>query len=132
MRLPLTVYSLALLAVFVIWQLLVLFRNPRPPRFATHGASGAQDLKDTLEAVVRDALQTYIPFAAIALLMLTFGKPGLLPQWVAWAVVMLQVLRSLAVAVKLPRMRVLLALLALICLIYLWVLQLPYFDPFPV
>jgi uncharacterized MAPEG superfamily protein len=131
MRLQLTVYSLALLAVFALWQLLVLLRNPRPPPYATPGAAGAQDLKDTLEAVVRDALYTYVPFAAIALLMLSYGKPGLLPQWAAWAVVMLQVLRSLALAAKLPRMRVLLALLALICLIYLWVLQLPYFDPFP-
>ncbi len=132
MRFQLTVYSLALLAVFVAWQLLLLFRNPRPPRFATSGASGTQDLKDTLEAVVKDALYTYVPFAAIALLMLSYGKPGLLPQWAAWAVVALQVPRSLALAANLPRPRALLALLALICLIYLWVLQLPYFDPFPV
>ncbi len=78
-----------------------------------------------------DALRTYIPFAAVALLMLSYGKPALLPQWAGWAVVGLQFFRSLAIGAGMKRVMLVLGLLALICLLYLWGLQLPYFDPFP-
>ncbi len=84
-----------------------------------------------MEALCKDALLTYVPLAAIALLMLSYGKPGLFPQWAGWAVVFLQAPRSLAVLLDRPRSRAFFGLLAVICLIDLWVIQLPFFDPFP-
>ena len=130
MRLPLTIYSLGLLAFLLVWVLSVL-SAPRPRRGYGAGAQGAGSLAQRMEALSKDALLTYVPLAAIALLMLSYGKPGLLPQWAGWAVVLLQAPRSLAVWLAWQRSRAFFGLLALICLIYLWLIQLPIFDPFP-
>ena len=131
MRFPLTVLSLALVALFVLWQIAELTAK-RPARGFTGGSQGgALPLNQRLEAVLRDALRFYLPFAAVALLMLNFGKPGLLPQYAGWSVVVLQVLRGLTAALEMPRIKVLLGVLALACIAYLWAQQLPYFDPLP-
>ncbi len=131
MRFPLILLSLALLALFVGWQLAELAAKRRPRRMAGAPQGGPQPLGQRLEAVFRDALGFYVPFAAIALQMLNYGKPGLLPQYAGWAVAGLQVLRGLAVGLEMPRSKVVLGLLALACIAYLWVLQLPFFDPLP-
>lgn len=131
MRFPLTVMSLAMLAILAAWQLSVLMARKNPRRFGAQPPQGANDFSDLMANICKDALLLYVPFAAIALMMLSFGKPGLLPQYAGWAAVVLQLLRSGTMALEWPRMRSVLGLLALICLIYLWVLQLPYFDPFP-
>lgn len=129
MRFQLTVFTLLLLLAFLLWQLPKLLA-PTPRRgFAARPAGGTQAFADQMEAVFKDALFTYAPLAAVALLMLSFGKPGLLPQWAGWAVVGLQFLRSLALFSGLARTAALLGLLALICLAYLWIPQLPIFDP---
>ncbi len=130
MRLQLTVFSLMVLAYLLLWQCSKLL--PRAPARGYGAArAGGGGLGEKLEAMAKDSLRTYLPFAAVALLMFSSGKPELLPQWAGWAVVMLQFLRSLALAGSLPRVKAGLGLLALLCLIYLWVLQLPFFDPFP-
>lgn len=131
MRLQLTVFSLMLLAYFFLWQASKLLA-PRPARrIGPPAAAGAGGLAEKLEQMGKDSLNTYVPFAAVALLMFSYGKPELLPQWAGWAVVALQFLRSLAVGTGMTRIKLVLGLLALICLIYLWVIQLPFFDPFP-
>ena len=131
MRLPLTLFSLAVLALFLIWHLSVLLAPQRRRGFAAGAGQGASVLTTRVEALFRDALWSYVPFAAIALLLFSSGKPDLLPQWAGWAVVCLQVPRSIAVYLERPRIRSFFGLLALICLIYLWLLQLPFFAPLP-
>ncbi len=130
MRLQLTVFSLFLLLCFFLWQASKLLA-PRPARRYGPAPGGGGGTAEKLERICKDALRTYIPFAAVALLMLSYGKPALLPQYAGWAVVVLQFFRSLAVGMGMTRVKLVLGLLALICLIYLWVIQLPFFDPFP-
>ncbi len=131
MALQLTIFSLALLALFLIWHLSVLLAPQRRRGFAAGAGQGAPALTMDMEALFRDALWSYVPFAAIALLMFASGKPDVLPQWAGWAVVGLQVPRSIAVYLERPRIRSFFGLLALICLIYLWVMQLPFLTPLP-
>lgn len=131
MRYPLTVLSLALMAALVLWQLSILFARKNPRRFGTQPAAPEAAFPRVMGDIWKDAMVLYVPFAAVALMMISFGKPGLLPQYAGWAIVVLQLLRSAAVAFAMPRLRTVLGLLALICLTYLWTLQLPYFDPFP-
>lgn len=131
MRFPLTVLSLALIAALLLWQLSILFARTNPRRFGSQAAAPETGFQQTMVNICKDAMVLYLPFAAVALMMISFGKPGLLPQYAGWAIVALQILRSASVAFAMPRMRTVLGLLALICLTYLWVLQLPYFDPFP-
>lgn len=131
MRFPLTVMSLILLALLVVWQISLLITRSKPQRFGAQAIPGNNGIANILANVCKDALYLYLPFAAVALMMLSFGKPGLLPQYAGWAVVVLQILRSASVAMEQPRLRSVFGLLAMICLVYLWVLQLPLFDPFP-
>lgn len=136
MRFPLTVLSLFLLALLVVWQISLLFSGSmfargKSRRFGPRAAPGNNEIANSLANVCKDALYLYVPFAAVALMMLSFGKPGLLPQYAGWSVVVLQILRSASVAMERPRLRSVFGVLAMICLIYLWVLQLPLFDPFP-
>jgi hypothetical protein len=131
MRLQLTVFSLLILLAFLLRLLPGLFPPSRGRRFGVAPPPGGAGLADTMERVFKDSLYTYLPFAAVALLMLSYGKPGLFPQWAGWAVVGLQLLRSIALGSGLARVAVLLGLLALVCLAYLWILQLPVFDPYP-
>ena len=131
MRFPLTVLSLALMGALVLWQLSILFARKHPRRFGTQPAAPETGFQQIMANICKDALYVYVPFAAVALMMISFGKPGLLPQYAGWAIVVLQILRSAAVLLEISRMRTALGLLALICLTYLWMLQLPYFDPYP-
>ena len=131
MRYPLTILSLAMMAALVLWQLSILFSRKNPRRFGTHAAAPEAGFPRLMANICKDAMVLYVPFAAVALMMISFGKPGLLPQYAGWSIVVLQILRSGTVALELPRIRTVLGLLALICLTYLWALQLPYFDPYP-
>ena len=130
MRLQLTVFSLFVLALFLAWQLSALFEG-RKRRPATGPGRGGEPLPERMKMILTDSPFTYVPLAAIALLMLSYGKPELLPQWAGWAVVILQVLRSMAKGLRMRRIKTVIGLLALVCLFYLWISQLPFFDPFP-
>ena len=132
MRLPLVVFSLLLLALFLIWNLASLTegKRRRPPGggFGRAKRPFPERLKDALQ----DSLWIYLPFAAVALLMLAdFGKPGLINQYLAWIVIALQMVRAIAVAGEQQWLRFSLGVLLALALGWLWAQQLPIFDPFP-
>ena len=132
MRLPLVVFSLLLLALFLIWNLAALSEGkPRRPPGGGFGRA-KRPFPERLKDAFQDTVWVYLPFAAVALLLLAdFGKPGLVNQYMAWIVIALQVLRAIAVAGEQQRVRFSLGVLLALALGWLWVRQLPIFDPFP-
>ena len=132
MRLPLIVFSLLLLALFLIWNLASLWEGkPRRPAGGGFGRA-KRPFRERLKDALQDTMWIYLPFAAVALLLLAdFGKPGLVNQYMAWIVIALQVLRAIAVAGEQQRVRFSLGVLLALALGWLWVRQLPIFDPFP-
>ena len=73
----------------------------------------------------------YVLFMAVALLMIDFGKPDRLPQYVGWAIVVLHALRGIASLKGMKRADWWLGIVSFLCLIYLWGYQLPLFDALP-
>ena len=132
MRLPLIVFSLLLLALFLIWNLASLSEGkPRRPAGGGFGRT-KRPLSERLKDALQDTMWIYLPFAAVALLLLAdFGKPGLVNQYMAWIVIALQVLRAIAAAGEQQLVRSSLGVLLVLALFWLWVRQLPIFDPFP-
>ncbi len=132
MRLPLVVFSLILVALFLIWSVASLSEGQR--RRPPGGGFGRvqRPFPERLKDAFQDTVWVYISFAAVALLMLAdFGKPGLINQYLAWIVIGLQVLRAIAVAGEQQRLRSSLGVLLALALGWLWAQQLPIFDPFP-
>ena len=66
-----------------------------------------------------------------ALLSIAFGKPGLLPQYAAWAVVVGQVIKAWAIYAERTPVATLLRVGVLLCLATIWFMQLPLFDLAP-
>ena len=128
MTLQLVVFSLLTLFLILISQLM----GPAVPAAAAE-ASGAvaQQRRARLDAVIQDALRTYIFFAAYALMLFLLGKPDLLPQYLGWAVVFLQLLKGYAVFWdRSPYARFLGVAIAGI-LMFLWILELPLLQSAP-
>lgn len=133
MRFQLTVFTLLILSTLLLSHLIKVFSGPQP-RTGSFGGQGApkKGAAELLEKIYADALWSYVPFAAITLVMFSWGKPGLLPQYAGWGVVFFQGLRGLLTFLDSPAiLRRVTGILVLIALIYLWVLQLPVFDPLP-
>lgn len=80
---------------------------------------------------LRDAARTFVLFAPYVLLMYLQGKPDLLPQYLAWAVIAVAVVQGAAqVTGRVSAARLLGAANALI-LILLWVRELPLLQSPP-
>lgn len=129
MKLQLTVFSLVFIAALLIRELSALLNSgPRPRRQRTREG----DIISRLGEALVDGLPAYVLLAVIAVVMFSFGKPERLPQYAGWAVVILQLLRGLLVTADTPKapLRVV-GVLSLICLAYLWILQLPFFTTLP-
>ena len=114
MKLPLVVFSLLLIALL----------------FAIQALSGS----DKWRKVLDNTLPVYVLLAVYALLSITFiGKPGLGPQYLAWLILALQVLRSLVILRDGKELWVRAGgVLIFATLAYLWFLQLPFFNALPV
>jgi len=129
MKFPLAVYSLLFLAALLAFYAQGLAARPRRRRFAP--PPPPSPWRQALRRIVTDGARTYIPFAVVAAMMVSLGKPERLPQAVAWAVVALYVLQALAIVAERQGLRRLLAILSALAVAYLWVLQLPLFAPVP-
>jgi hypothetical protein len=129
MKLQLTVLSLVFIAALLIRELSAL-TNPGPqPR---RGRAREGDIMSRLGEALVDGLPAYVLLAVIGVVMFSFGKPERLPQYAGWAVVVLQILRGLLVMAGESRSPKRVAgILSLICLAYLWILQLPIFTTLP-
>lgn len=129
MKLQLTVFSLVIIAALLARELSAL-TNPGPRPRRQQARKG--DIIPRLGEALVDGLPAYVLLAVIAVVMFSFGKPERLPQYAGWAVVVLQILRGLLVMADTaqPPLRVA-GILSLICLAYLWILQLPIFTTLP-
>jgi len=129
MKLPLVVYGL----LFMVLMLAYAFvqrgkqKRPKPAWDGNPGAATGQAMAEMLT----DNLRVLVLLAGAALLDIAFGKPELVQQYAAWAVVGGQVLKSLAIWSEKPVVVLVLRVAVLACLAYLWILQLPFFDPLP-
>ncbi len=129
MTLQLVVFSLLTLFLILIAQLMGFAGSDA----ADHGATGgvAQQRRARLEAVIQDALRTYVFFAAYVLMLFLLGKPDLLPQYLGWAVIVLQLLKGYAVFwERSPYARFLGVLIAGL-LMFMWILELPLLQSAP-
>ncbi len=129
MTLQLVVFSLLTLFLMLIAQLM----GPAVPAAAGQEAAGdvAQPRRARLDAVIQDTLRTYIFFAAYALMLFLLGKPDLLPQYLGWAVVMLQLLKGYAVFWERILYARFLGVVIVGLLMFLWILELPLLQAPP-
>jgi hypothetical protein len=131
MKFPLVVYSILYLLVLVVYAI-GRFSRPRRVGFSVSREPGMEPAWVlTVKELLTDNLRIYVAFGAAALLSITFGKPGLGPQYAAWGIVVLQVLAYAAVLANQRMTKLVLTLAILALLAYLWVLQLPFFDVLP-
>jgi hypothetical protein len=129
MRLPLIVYGLLFMLLLLIYSAFQARKAPRPqPAWGTgKGAASGQAIAE----IVSDSLRVLVLLAGGALLSIAFGKPGLLPQYAAWAVVGGQVIKAWAIYGERTPIATVLRVLVLLCLAYIWFMQLPLFDLAP-
>jgi len=86
---------------------------------------------ERLGAATKDAIRTYLLLAPYALLAYLQGKPDLLPQYLAWIVFGLTVLKALFILTRHERWALGAGVVNLALLIFLWIQQLPFFQPAP-
>jgi hypothetical protein len=129
MKLPLIVYGLLFIALLLVYSAFQARKARRPqPAWGTGEKAAAGQ---AIAEVVSDSLRVLVLLAGGALLSIAFGKPGLLPQYAAWAVVVGQVIKAWAIYAERPPVSTLLRVVVLLCLAYIWFLQLPFFDYVP-
>ena len=129
MKFPLVVYGIfliVLLAVYAYFQ----SRKPKRPQ-AAWGSGEKAAAGQALAEMVADSTRIGILLAGGALLDIAFGKPSLILQYAAWAVVVLQLLKCGTIFAERKGLTFMLRLAGLVCLGYIWIMQLPYFDVLP-
>ena len=129
MKLPLVVYGLLLILLLLVYTVFQARKARRPnPAWGT-GPKAATG--QAIAEMVSDAVRVGALLIGAALLSIAFGKPGLLPQYAAWAVVVGQVLKTWAIYAEQTALAAVLRVAVLLCLGYIWFMQLPYFDYLP-
>lgn len=129
MRLPLVVYGLLFVLLMLVYSAFQARKARRPaPAWGTgeKAASG-----QAMAEIVHDSLRVLVLLAGGALLSITFGKPGLLPQYAAWAVVVAQIVKAYSIWGERTALATVLRVLVLLCLGYIWFMQLPIFGYIP-
>lgn len=129
MKIQLTVYSLILALEYIAYLLMITSQNNRGGRRPNR--AGSNEIAERMLAACRESLPVYIMFAAVALLMIDFGKPDRLPQYAGWAIVVLQVLRDFGSLKQMKRFSLWIGVVIYLGLVYLWGYQLPIFDTLP-
>jgi uncharacterized MAPEG superfamily protein len=123
----LCVFSLLTLFLFLVGQLSVPVaggvRGGVSRALSVHG--------ERLDAVIRDAVRTYALFAPYALLMYLQGKPDLLPQYLAWLVILLSLVKGVLLFWSRASLMRWVGMLIVAMLIFLWLQQLPIFQGSP-
>jgi hypothetical protein len=108
------------------------FQARKAKRPAPAWGSGEQAASgQAIAEVVSDSLRVLVLLMGGALLSITFGKPGLLPQYAAWAVVVGQLVKGWAIYAERTPVATVLRVVVLLCLGYIWFMQLPLFDVLP-
>jgi hypothetical protein len=125
----LSVFSLYLLFLLLIAQFLVPFGPAALGRPRRSGPPG--DRAERLDATVRDAIRTYLLLAPFALLAYFQGKPDLLPQYLVWIVFALTVVKAGCLYLRRPDWARFAGAINVVVLIFLWIQELPIFQPHP-
>lgn len=129
MKLPLVIYGLLFIGLMFVYSAFQAKKAKRPaPAWGTgpKAASG-----QAMAEVVSDSLRVLVLLAGGALLSIAFGKPGLLPQYAAWAVVVGQIVKAWSIYAEHTAAATVLRVLVLLFLAYIWFMQLPMFDYIP-
>ncbi|MCH8842963.1 MAG: hypothetical protein IID61_08290 [SAR324 cluster bacterium] len=125
----LTVFSLLILilhlAALLVGSTVLVGSVPK------RNVPGKIPLPDRLEAVRNDAMGVYVLFAGLALLMFLLGKPDLLPQYMAWGVIVLQAARGVCLFIQRRLMARIAGVVIVGLLIYMWAERLPFFQDVP-
>ena len=129
MKLPLVVYGLLFIVLLLVYSAFQARKARRPGPAWGSGEQAASG--QAIAEVVSDSLRVLVLLGGGALLSIAFGKPGLLPQWAAWAVVVGQVIKGWAIYAERTPAATLLRVAVLLCLGYIWFMQLPLFDEIP-
>lgn len=129
MKLPLVVYGLLFILLLLVYTVFQARKAPRPQPAWGEGAKAAAG--QGMAEVVSDSARVLALLVGGALLSITFGKPGLLPQYAAWTVVIGQVIKGWAIYTERAPVAAVLRVVVLLCLGYIWFMQLPYFDYVP-
>lgn len=129
MKFPLVVYGLLFIALLAVYAFFQARKEKRPAPAWGQGQKAVPG--QAMAELVSENLRILVLLAGGALLSIAFGKPGLLQQYAAWAVVGLQVLKGLAIVFERVQVAFFMRLAVLVCLAYIWVIQLPVFDTAP-
>jgi hypothetical protein len=129
MNVPLIVYGLLFIVLMLVYSAFQARKARRPaPAWGTGEKARAGQ---AMAEVVSDSLRVLVLLSGGALLSIAFGKPGLLPQYAAWAVLVGQLLKAWAIYAERTQVATVLRVLVLLLLGYIWVVQLPLFDAIP-
>jgi hypothetical protein len=129
MKLPLVVYGLLFILLMLVYS---AFQSRKAKRPAPAWGTGDKAMAgQAMAEVVSDSVRVLVLLAGGALLSIAFGKPGLLPQYAAWAVVVAQVVKAWAIYGERTPAATVLRVVVLLCLGYIWFMQLPFFDYVP-
>ncbi len=129
MKFPLVVYGLLFVVLLLVYTVFQARKAKRPQPAWGEGTKAAAG--QGMAEIVSDAMRVAVLLAGGALLSIAFGKPGLGPQYAAWAVVVGQVLKSWAIYTERTPLATVLRVVVLLCLGYIWFMQLPLFDVLP-
>ncbi len=113
-------FFMALLAAYAFFQSRKE-KRPAPAWGQGHKAASGQAMAE----MVSDTLRIYVLLAGGAWLSNIWAKPGLLPQYAAWTVVVLQVVKCTAIFKEWAALGLALRLAVLACLAYIWIDLLP-------
>jgi len=125
----LSVFSLYLLSLLLVAQ----FFSPQGPSVPGRppGHRSAEDRRERFGALLRDAVRTYLPTASFSVLAYLQGKPDLLPQYLVWIVVALTLVKAGLLWLRREQWARWVGAINVAVLMWLWIQELPFFQPHP-
>ena len=126
---PLILMGLFFMALLTAYAFFQARKEKRPAPAWGQGNKAASG--QAMAEMISDTLRIYVLLAGGALISIAFGKPGLVQQWAAWAVLGLQIIKCFAIYRELYKLGLVLRLAVLACLVYIWINLLPVFDNLP-
>lgn len=129
MKIPLVVYGLLLILLLLVYAYFQSRKAKRPQ--PAWGAGDRAATGQALAEMVSDSLRFFALLMGGSLLDIAFGKPGLLLQYAAWGVVIVQIAKCGSIYAEQRLLSFILRVAGLGCLGYIWFMQLPLFDVLP-
>lgn len=129
MKLPLIVFTLLYLAILVVYAWMQKTKSPMQAQ-GSHAISKTKS-HALLAEMATDSQRVFALLMVASLLSITFGKPGLGPQYAAWGVVLVQVVKLALMGMGQTGAVFIARLCAYGLIAYLLIIQLPFFDIIP-